>query len=144
MTKGKPEIEWNADTIKALRQHMGLTQEEMSKELGTRQQTISEWETGMYKPRGATRTLLNIIAERAGFMYHVEEEKEDKSYSEEYASYLERYELFGEDRPKLSPEEFERLDDELLDLLVLDADGQELTEDQEERYLELMFLLVAE
>ena len=145
MTKGKPKIEWNADTIKALRRHMGLTQQEMSEELGTRQQTISEWETGMYKPRGATRTLLNIIAERAGFMYHVEEEKEeDKSYSEEYASYLERYELFGEDRPKLSPEEFERLDDELLDLLVLDADGQELTEDQEERYLELMFLLVAE
>ena len=76
MTKGKPKIEWNADTIKALRRHMGLTQQEMSEELGTRQQTISEWETGMYKPRGATRTLLNIIAERAGFMYHVEEEEE--------------------------------------------------------------------
>jgi len=73
MTKGKPKIEWNAGTIKALRQHMGLTQTEMSEELGTRQQTISEWETGMYKPRGATRTLLNIIAERAGFVYRVEE-----------------------------------------------------------------------
>ena len=79
MTKGKPKIEWNADTIKALRQHMGLTQEEMSKELGTRQQTISEWETGMYKPRGATTTLLNIIADRAGFVYHVEEEGERDS-----------------------------------------------------------------
>jgi DNA-binding transcriptional regulator YiaG len=79
MTKGKPKIEWNADTIKALRQHMGLTQEEMSRELGTRQQTISEWETGMYKPRGATTTLLNIIAERAGFVYHVEEEGERDS-----------------------------------------------------------------
>ena len=79
MTKGKPKIEWNADTIKALRRHMGLTQQEMSEELGTRQQTISEWETGMYKPRGATRTLLNIIAERAGFMYHVEEEEERES-----------------------------------------------------------------
>ena len=32
--------------------------------------------------------------------------REGKSYSEEYASYLERYELSGEDRPKLSPEEF--------------------------------------
>ena len=79
MTKGKPKIEWNADTIKALRRHMGLTQTEMSKELGTRQQTISEWETGMYKPRGATRTLLNIIAERAGFVYRVEEEGERNS-----------------------------------------------------------------
>jgi len=70
--------------------------------------------------------------------------REEKSYSEEYESYLERYELFGEDRPKLTPEEFERLDDELLDLLALDAEGQELTEDQEERYLELLYLLVAE
>jgi DNA-binding transcriptional regulator YiaG len=78
MTKGKPKIEWNACTIKALRQHMGLTQKEMSEELGTRQQTISEWETGMYKPRGATRTLLNIIAERAGFVYHIEKEEGER------------------------------------------------------------------
>ncbi|MDH4136952.1 MAG: hypothetical protein OEW09_09610 [Anaerolineae bacterium] len=70
--------------------------------------------------------------------------QEEKSYSEEYASYLERYELFSEGQPKLSLEEFDRLDDELLDLLALDAEGQELTEDQEERYLELMYLLVAE
>ncbi len=70
--------------------------------------------------------------------------REEKSYSEEYASYLERYELFSEGQPKLSPEEFDRLDDELLDLLALDAEGYELTEDQEERYLELMYLLVAE
>jgi hypothetical protein len=70
--------------------------------------------------------------------------RQEKSYSEEYASYLKRYELFGEGQPKLSPEEFDRLDDELLDLLALDAEGQELTEDQEERYLELMYLLVAE
>lgn len=78
MTEDKPKIEWNARTIKALRRHMGLTQQEMSEELGTRQQTISEWETGMYEPRGATRTLLNIIAERAGFVYRVEEEKEKR------------------------------------------------------------------
>jgi hypothetical protein len=70
--------------------------------------------------------------------------QKEKSYSEEYTSYLKRYELFAKDRPKLSPEEFDRLDDELLDLLALDAEGQELTEDQEERYLELMYLLVAE
>lgn len=70
--------------------------------------------------------------------------QKEKKYSEEYASYLERYELFSEGQPKLGAEEFDRLDDELLDLLALDADGQELTEDQEERYLELMYLLVAE
>jgi hypothetical protein len=70
--------------------------------------------------------------------------REENGYSEEYASYLERYRLFSEGQPKLSPEEFDRLDDELLDLLALDVEGEELTEDQEERYLELMYLLVAE
>ena len=29
--------------------------------------------------------------------------REEKSYSEEYASYLERYELFGEGQPKRVP-----------------------------------------
>ena len=48
---------------------MGLTQQQLSEELGTRQQTISEWETGMYRPRGASHTLLNMVAERAGFEY---------------------------------------------------------------------------
>jgi hypothetical protein len=32
----------------------------------------------MYKPRGATTTLLNIIAERAGFVYHIEEEEGER------------------------------------------------------------------
>jgi DNA-binding transcriptional regulator YiaG len=41
----------------------------MSARLGTRQQTISEWETGMYRPRGASATLLSMVAEKAGFRY---------------------------------------------------------------------------
>ena len=60
---------WNSSRIRALREHMGLTQQEMADQLGTRQQTISEWETGMYQPRGASSTLLTIVAERAGFEY---------------------------------------------------------------------------
>ncbi len=48
---------------------MGLTQRKPADKLGTRQQTISEWETDMYKPRGASTTLLSIIAERAEFGY---------------------------------------------------------------------------
>jgi DNA-binding transcriptional regulator YiaG len=43
----------------------------MGEELGTRQQTISEWETGMYQPRGTSVTLLSIIAERSDFKYKV-------------------------------------------------------------------------
>jgi DNA-binding transcriptional regulator YiaG len=53
---------------------MGLTQQEMAAELGTRQQTISEWEKGMYQPRGTSSTLLTIVAERSGFQYGGKEE----------------------------------------------------------------------
>jgi DNA-binding transcriptional regulator YiaG len=62
---------WNAERVRALRAHLGLTQQQLSGELGTRQQTISEWERGLYRPRGASRTVLNLIAERAGFKYEV-------------------------------------------------------------------------
>ena len=55
--------------IQALRRYLGLTQREFSDRLGTRQQTISEWETGMYQPRGTSATLLSMIAERAKFNY---------------------------------------------------------------------------
>jgi len=60
---------WNNEQIRALRTHLGLTQREMADRLGTRQQTISEWEKGMYKPRGASSKLLSIVAERANFKY---------------------------------------------------------------------------
>ena len=48
---------------------MGLTQSALADELGVRQQTISEWETGAYRPRGASERLLTIVAERAGFAW---------------------------------------------------------------------------
>ena len=61
--------DWNRGRVRALRDHLGYTQGEMAQEMGVRQQTISEWETGMYRPRGSSKTLLHIIAERAGFSY---------------------------------------------------------------------------
>jgi len=63
------KISWDSQRIQALRRHLGLTQRDLADELGTRQQTISEWETGMYQPRGASATLLSIVAERAKFKY---------------------------------------------------------------------------
>ncbi len=69
---------WDAERIRALRRRLGLSQREMAEELGTRQQTISEWETGQYEPRGTSARLLQIIAERARFGY-LEEEREDVS-----------------------------------------------------------------
>jgi transcriptional regulator with XRE-family HTH domain len=55
--------------VRALRRHLGLSQDALADELGTRQQTVSEWETGRYRPRGASARLLTIVAERAGFRY---------------------------------------------------------------------------
>ena len=60
---------WDDSNIKALRKHLGLTQQEMADRLGTRQQTISEWELGLYQPRGASSTLLSIVADQSGFTY---------------------------------------------------------------------------
>ena len=61
--------QWDSQRILGLRHHLGLTQRELAERLGTRQQTISEWEKGMYQPRGASSTLLSIVAERAKFEY---------------------------------------------------------------------------
>jgi DNA-binding transcriptional regulator YiaG len=74
----KKKRQWSKEEIKALRQHLNLTQVKLAEELGTRQQTISEWENGMYQPRGASATLLSIVAERSGFTYRAEE-RHDKS-----------------------------------------------------------------
>lgn len=60
---------WDADAVRALRRHMALTQEQLADALGVRQQTVSEWETGVYQPRGASRRLLTMVAEDAGFTY---------------------------------------------------------------------------
>ena len=68
--------EWDSQSIRALRNHLGLTQSELAERLGTRQQTISEWEIGMYQPRGASATLLSIVAERARFEYQPNPPKE--------------------------------------------------------------------
>jgi len=67
--KRKPKYEWDAAKVKALREYLKVTQTQLSEELGVRQQTISEWETGMYKPRGSSAKLLTLVAERAEFLY---------------------------------------------------------------------------
>ena len=63
------DVAWDGELVKAVRQHTGLSQAEMAEELGVRQQTISEWETGSYTPKRAMSKLLTIFAERAGFNF---------------------------------------------------------------------------
>jgi len=64
---------WTAERIAALRAELRLTQQEMADELGVRQQTVSEWETGRYLPRGASSRMLGVLAE-GRFQYDSEGE----------------------------------------------------------------------
>ncbi len=71
--KRKPKYQWNADSIRALRRHLEMSQQQMSDELGIRQQTVSDWELGYHRPRGGMARLLTIVAERAEFRYRTNE-----------------------------------------------------------------------
>lgn len=67
--KQRGDAEWDADRVQRLRRHLRLTQRQFAEELNARQQTVSEWETGRYRPRGPSARLLSMVAEQAGFRY---------------------------------------------------------------------------
>lgn len=69
--------QWDGPRVRALRHYLRLTQGEMAAQMGIRQQTVSEWERGVYQPRGASVTLLSMVAERAAFPYQTEEPAPD-------------------------------------------------------------------
>jgi DNA-binding transcriptional regulator YiaG len=77
VTPRKSGPSWDAGSVRALRQHLGLTQQQLAEELGTRQQTVSEWETGQYRPRGPSARLLSLIADNAAFSYDVGRRDDD-------------------------------------------------------------------
>jgi hypothetical protein len=60
---------WDAERVRALREHLGMNQAELADVLGVRQQTISEWESGLYHPTRARSKHLDLVAERASFPY---------------------------------------------------------------------------
>lgn len=60
---------WDGESVRALREYLGLNQEGLAEVLGVRQQTISEWETGAYAPSRASSKHLDLVAERAEFGY---------------------------------------------------------------------------
>ncbi|MEE9276875.1 MAG: helix-turn-helix domain-containing protein [Dehalococcoidia bacterium] len=67
--KQRRDAEWDARAVRELRRHLQLTQRQLAAELNSRQQTVSEWETGRYRPRGPSARLLSLIAEEASFSY---------------------------------------------------------------------------
>ena len=60
---------WDARRVRGLRRQLRMTQAELAQELNVRQQTVSEWETGQYRPRGASERMLSVVAERADVPY---------------------------------------------------------------------------
>ena len=72
-------IMWNAEMVRALRQHMDVNQAELAQILGVRQQTISEWETGVYRPTRGRSKHLTMIAERAEFPFDADKSDQPSS-----------------------------------------------------------------
>ena len=62
---------WDGERVQALRRWLQASQADLAERLGTRQQTVSEWETGSSQPRRMSRRLLGIVAEESGY-YSVE------------------------------------------------------------------------
>lgn len=78
-----PTMEWTAETIRLLRQHLGETQTTFGERLGvSRVQTISEWELGKNAPGKRTQRLLDVIANDAGFTQRIAERMRKKANEE--------------------------------------------------------------
>ena len=60
------DAEWDAARIRRLRTRLGDSQEAFAARLGTRQQTVSEWERGASRPRRMAQRLLRLLAEEQG------------------------------------------------------------------------------
>ena len=69
---------WDADQVRQLRKHAGLSQRALADELNTRQQTISEWERGAYRPRGTAARLLTRVAEDVQFPFEAPGQPDDR------------------------------------------------------------------
>lgn len=62
-------VVWDAEMVRALRAHLSMSQTQFAQLLAVRQQTVSEWETGVYAPTRARSQHLTIVAERAEFPF---------------------------------------------------------------------------
>ena len=60
-------VGWDGARVRQLRRFLGASQTELAERLGTRQQTVSEWETGTSRPRRMSRRLLHLVAETSGY-----------------------------------------------------------------------------
>ena len=61
------EATWDGSRVRKLRRYLDETQAAFAERLGTRQQTVSEWERGKSHPRRMARRLLQLVAQSEGF-----------------------------------------------------------------------------
>ncbi|MGE0227845.1 MAG: helix-turn-helix domain-containing protein [Dehalococcoidia bacterium] len=57
---------WDGARVRQLRDALGDSQQAFAERLGTRQQTVSEWERGASRPRRMAQRLLSMLAEEHG------------------------------------------------------------------------------
>jgi DNA-binding transcriptional regulator YiaG len=62
-----PEDGWDGARVRRLREQLGETQAQLAARLGTTQQTVSEWERGVRRPRRMAQRLLGLAEERARY-----------------------------------------------------------------------------
>ena len=60
-SKGVAHVPVRVD-VKAIREHLGLTQAEFAARFGFSPRTLQQWEIGRRQPHGPARVLLTIIA----------------------------------------------------------------------------------
>jgi DNA-binding transcriptional regulator YiaG len=55
----------NAESVKKIRLHLGLTQDQFAAKIGVHRMTVSKWETGANSPTGMALQALERLAQRA-------------------------------------------------------------------------------
>lgn len=63
MSETERGANWPAERVLRLRRRLKMSQGEFARWIGVRQQTVSDWETGLHAPQGASRRLLSMLAE---------------------------------------------------------------------------------
>lgn len=53
------------ETMKRLRQSLGMTQKQFARAIGVNRVTVADWEGGAHKPRGLSLVALNALAAKA-------------------------------------------------------------------------------
>src|SRR5574337_158304 len=77
--KQSQQHQWTPENIRALRRHLGLSQTQFTEEIGILQQTVSICECGYHRPKGASITILNLLADKAKFKFEADRKEESRA-----------------------------------------------------------------